>query len=236
MYQQEQAALSQAHHAHAALSGHSSPQQQQLTSMQQLTKQSPHHSLSAHSPHPVPIQSPHPQPSPHNQQTSPHPAMTANPSPYHSSMPHHSPTPTPSSYPSPRGASGSVASNASQTAKSPGRGVAPPPARSTVQQQLTAQQLQATANYFNHMNEAAQAAHMLAAQRKSHQAPHSAMYRHDAAAFSMFAGGMFPTAATGHHTQPPSAASLGAASAHHGARHPMDPHTQQVRIFILGIY
>jgi hypothetical protein len=45
----------------------------------------------------------------------------------------------------------------------------------------------------------------------------------------MFAGGMFPTAATGHHTPPPS--SLGAAAAHHSARHPMDTHAQQAAFY-----
>jgi hypothetical protein len=91
-----------------------------------------------------------------------------------------------------------------------------------------------------------QAAHAAAAQyyygeamvanmaaRKSHP---GTMYRHDPAAFSMFSpGGMFPTAAVGHHTSATLGGhpALGHASAARAAAHHMDTsHAQAAQVII----
>jgi hypothetical protein len=96
------------------------------------------------------------------------------------------------------------------------------------QQQQQAAHAAAAQYYYG---EAAMVANMAA--RKSHP---GTMYRHDPAAFSMFSpGGMFPTAAVGHHTSATLGGhpALGHASAARAAAHHMDTsHAQAAQVII----
>jgi len=245
--QQQQVQLTGMHNSMSKHSPHGQQQQPPGSAGGSLTSQSPH-PLPIQSPHPQPSphnqqSSPHPQIITQQQQNTQQAGVHAQQQQSaYTGLPHQSPTPAlPTNYQQPQQTRTASSTNKSprqqsrQQQQATAQAVHLSAAAQAQQQAAVAHQAAFTAHaqYIQQYGEAAMAANMAVAHHHQQQvqqqrsksaaaAAHpaaNAMYRHDPATFSMFHGGMFPSAAAAG----PSNHVTASRSSHH-----MDAHAQQV--------